>query len=125
MVNVNKKHSLKIIVGFYKKYIFLYICFLVILLIKAIISFFSTMLIAKIITNIMSLNFEIVIKLATTNLIILSVYHFLSYINIYFYKNLENRVRYDIQQKVIESVLNMKMQYYDNTGSGVILTRLI
>lgn len=83
------------------------------------------MLIAKIITNIMSLNFEIVIKLATTNLIILSVYHFLSYINIYFYKNLENRVRYDIQQKVIESVLNMKMQYYDNTGSGVILTRLI
>ena len=124
MVNVNNKHSLKIILGFYKKYIFLYICFLVILLIKAIISFFSAMLIAKIITNIMNLNFEIVIKLATTNLIILSIYHFLSYINTYFYKNLENRVRYDIQQKVIESALNMKMQYYDNTGSGVILTRL-
>ena len=124
MVNVNKKHSLKIILNFYKKYIFLYICFLVILLIKAIISFFSAMFIAKIITNIMSFNFKIVLKLAITNLVILAIYHIMSYINTYFYKNLENKVRYDIQQKVIESALNMKMQYYDNTGSGVILTRL-
>lgn len=124
MAKIKRKHSLKIILKFYKKYIFLYICFLIILLIKAVISFFSAMLIAKIITNVMDLKFDIVLKLAIQNLLILIIYHILSYMNTYFYKNLENKVRYDIQQTIIESSLNIKMQFYDNTGSGVILTRL-
>ena len=124
MAKVKSKHSLKTILCFYKKYAFLYICFLIILIIKAVISFLSAMLIAKIITNIMDLKFDIVINMAIQNLFILIVYHILSYINTYFYKNLENKVRYDIQQKIIQSSLNIKMQYYDNTGSGIILTRL-
>lgn len=124
MAKIKKKHSLKIILKFYKKHIYLYIGFLLILVVKAVISFFSAMLIANIITNLMDSNFSEVFKLAIINLIILTIYHLLSFLNTYFYKNLENKVRYDIQQKIIESALNMKMNYYDNTGSGVILTRL-
>ncbi len=124
MAKLNKKHNLKKILKFYKKHIYLYIGFLLILIIKAVISFFSAMLIANIITNVMGSNFDEVFRLAVINLIILSIYHLLSFANTYFYKNLENKVRYDIQQKIIESSLNMKMKYYDNTGSGVILTRL-
>lgn len=124
MAKLKQKSSLKIILKFYKKYIYLYIGFLCILIIKASISFFSAMLTANMITNIMSINFHEVFRLAVINLIILSIYHFLSFVNTYFYKNLENKVRYDIQQKIIESALNMKMNYYDNTGSGIILTRL-
>lgn len=124
MAKIKKKHSLKIILKFYKKHIYLYIGFLLILVVKAVISFFSAMLIANIITNLMDSNFNKVFKLASINLIILTIYHLLSFLNTYFYKNLENKVRYDIQQKIIKSALNIKMNYYDNTGSGVILTRL-
>lgn len=124
MAKLKKKHNLKIILKFYKKHIYLYIGFLLLLIINAVISFFSTMLIASIITNIMDLNFNEVFKLSVINVIILFIYHLLSFVNTYFYKNLENKVRYDIQQKIIESSLNIKMNYYDNTGSGVILTRL-
>ena len=102
MAKLNKKHNLKKILKFYKKHIYLYIGFLLILIIKAVISFFSAMLIANIITNVMDLNFDEVCRLAVINLIILSIYHLLSFSNTYFYKNLENKVRYDIQQKTWE-----------------------
>lgn len=124
MAKVKKNHSLKIILGFYKKHVHLYMGFSLILIVKAVISFFSAMLIANIITNLMDSNFNEVLRLATINLIILTMNHLLSFLKVYFYKNLENKVRYDIQQKVIQSALNMKMIYYDKTGSGVILTRL-
>lgn len=124
MAKIKKKHSLRKLLKFYKKYSYLYITFLLILIIKAVISFFHAMLLAKIITNLMESNFNQVYEFATINLILLVIYNILSYINTYFYKNLENKVRYDIQQKVIESALNIKMSYYDNIGSGVVLTRL-
>lgn len=124
MVSLSSKRNLKKILSFYKKYFVLYFGFFTILIIKAIISFFSAMLVAKTITNVMDLKFNNVYRLALINLIILSIYHILSYVNTYFYKNLENKVRYDIQQRVIETSLNMKMSYYDKIGSGKILTRL-
>ncbi len=124
MAKLKRNHSLKKILKFYKNHIYLYIGFLFVLMIKAVISFFSAILTANIITNIMNSNFVEVFRLATINLIILSIYHLLSFANTYFYKNLENKVRYDIQQKIIESSLNIKMNYYDNNRSGVILTRL-
>lgn len=124
MVKLKRKSSLKRLLKFYEKYIYLYVGFVIILIIKAIISFLSAMFIAKIITNLMNSNFDIVFKYANLNIIILIIYNLLSYINTYFYKNLENKVRYDIQQKVIETALKIKMSYYDNVGSGVVLTRL-
>lgn len=72
----------------------------------------------------MEANYEKAFQYAVINLLVLLFYSILSIINTYFYKNLENRVRFDLQQKIIESALNIKMQYYDNLSSGVIVTRL-
>lgn len=72
----------------------------------------------------MEANYEKAFQYAVINLLVLLFYSTLSIINTYFYKNLENRVRFDLQQKIIESALNIKMQYYDNLSSGVIVTRL-
>lgn len=124
MAKVKKNSALRQILKFYKKHVWLYIAFLGILILKAAISFFSAMLVANMITEIMVANFEEVWKLAIINLSILLVYHLLSWGNTYFYKNLENRVRYDLQQRVIDSALNIKMSYFDNFGSGTIVTRL-
>lgn len=124
MAKVKKFVALKELLKFYKKHIGFYLGFVFILLLKAAISFYSAMLIADIIANMMISDFEAVWKAAAINLAIMLVYHLLSYLNTYFYKNLENRVRYDLQQKIIESALNIKMSYYDNLGSGVIVTRL-
>lgn len=124
MAKVKKFSALKEILKFYKKHVGFYIGFVIILLIKAAISFYSAMLVADIIANMMSQDFRAVWISAGINLGILTASHLLSYLNTYFYKNLENRVRYDLQQKIIESSLNIKMSYYDNLGSGVIVTRL-
>lgn len=124
MAKIENKRALKKILKFYKAHIGLYLGFLFILLIKACISFFSAMFTAKIISNMMDSNFEMTLKYTTMNLIVLVIYHILSYLNTYFYKNLENNVRFDLQQKVIDSALNIKMSYYDNMSSGVIVTRL-
>lgn len=119
------KHSaLKQLLKFYKAHIKLYFGFFIILVIKAVISFFSALFISKIISYMMEANYEKAFQYAVINLLVLLFYSILSIINTYFYKNLENRVRFDLQQKIIESALNIKMQYYDNLSSGVIVTRL-
>ncbi len=116
--------ALKQLLKFYKAHIKLYIGFLTILVIKAIISFLSALFVSKIISYMMEANYEKAFWYAVINLVILLFYSILSIINTYFYKNLENRVRFSLQQKIIESALNIKMQYYDNLSSGVIVTRL-
>lgn len=124
MAKIKQYTALKQILKFYKKHLGFYIGFVVILLIKAVISFFSAMLVADIIANMMSQDFHKVCISAGINLTILIASHLLSYLNTYFYKNLENNVRYDLQQSIIASSLNIKMSFYDNLGSGVIVTRL-
>ncbi len=124
MAKVKRYWALKQILKFYQKHIWLYVGFVSILLVKAAISFYSAMLIAQLIAKMMVADFGAVWKVAAINLGIMLVYQALSYLNTYFYKNLENRVRFDLQQKIIESALNIKMSYYDNFGSGVIVTRL-
>lgn len=124
MAKVKRFPALRQILKFYKKHIGLYVAFVIILFIKAVISFFSAMLVANIISEMMAANYAQVRKLAGINLAILLVSQVLSYVNTYFYKNLENKVRFDLQQKIIESALNIKMSYFDNMGSGTIVTRL-
>ncbi len=124
MAKVKKYSALRQILKFYKKHIGFYIGFVVILLIKSAISFYGAMLVAEIIAKMMVADYSAVWRVIAINLGIMLVYHALSYLNTYFYKNLENRVRYDLQQTIIESALNIKMSYYDNLGSGVIVTRL-
>lgn len=124
MAKIKKYAALKQILKFYKKHLGFYVGFVVVLLVKAAISFFSAMLVADMIANMMSRNFHAVWISAIINVSILTASHMLSYLNTYFYKNLENNVRYDLQQSIISSSLNIKMSFYDNLGSGVIVTRL-
>lgn len=124
MVSLNKKSSLKKILKFYKAHILLYIAFTSLLIIKAILSFFSAFFIAKIISAMMNGNFDEAIRFALLDLVVSSFSCLLSCLNTYFYKSLENKVRFDIQQNVIQTALNIKMSYYDQTSSGIIVTRL-
>lgn len=120
-----KRVSTKIILEFYKKYLFLYILFITILLLKASISFYSAILTARLITSIINVEIDKVIQASLINFSILSFSCFLSYINTFLYKNIENKVRFDIEQKVVNSILNMKFAYYENIASGEIMTRII
>ena len=124
MAKIKKEKYLKHILKFYKKHIILYVCFLVILLIKAVASFFSAMLVAKMITFVMESNYTLALNYALYNLLILLGSSIFSWLNTYFYKNLENRVKFDIQQQVVSSALNTQMSFYDSVGTGVIITRL-
>lgn len=121
---MKKKFSLRKMLVFYKKHIFLYIGFLVILVIKACLSFLSAFYVAKVITYMMDSSYDLAFHYALLDLTIMTIYCLLSFANTYFYKNLENRVRFDIQQQLINSALNIKMSYYDKMSSGVIVTRL-
>ena len=120
-----KQTSIKIILKFYKKYLFLYILFLIILLLKAVISFYSAILTARIITSIMSFETDEAIQASLINFIILTLSCLLSYVNTFLYKNIENKVRYDIEQNVLDNILNMKFAYYENIATGEIMTRVI
>ncbi len=124
MVKIKKNRALREILRFYKKHIKYYAAFIIILIIKAAISFLNTMLVAKMITSMMEYNFSQAIDYAFINLILLFIYNILSYINTYCYKNLENKVRFDLQKQIITSALNIKMSYYDNLGTGKVITRL-
>lgn len=110
--------------SFYKKHVKYYIGYVVILLIKAVIAFLNAMFVAKIIAAMMGSEFNQAFMWATIIVSMLTFSHFLSWINTFLYKALENNVKFDLQQQVVRSALNIKMNYYDNAGSGVIVTRL-
>lgn len=115
---------LREIMSFYKKHIKYYIGYVIILLIKAVIAFLNAMFVAKIISAMMESNFHQAFIWATVIVGMLTFGHILSWCNTFLYKALENNVKFDLQQAVVNSALNIKMIYYDAAGSGVIMTRL-
>lgn len=127
MKNANKKHNyfyFRQVLKFYKKHIKFYIGFCAILVFRVAISFFSAMFTANIITSLMEGDFRWAFNWA---LILLGAQIFdqlIAWLNTYFYKNLQNNVKFDLQQAIVASALNMKMSVYDTIGSGVIVTRL-
>lgn len=126
MVKLKKKKEKNLgrILGFYKKHLKYYVGYCIVLVLKAIKSFLSAMFLANIISFLMAGNFY---EGFMNGVYILALHIFseiLSLINVYLFKNLESNVRFDIQQKVIQSALNIKMDVYDEIGSGVIVNRL-
>ncbi len=112
------------VLKFYKKHIKFYIGFCAILILRVVISFFSAMFTANIITCLMESDFQWAFYWA---LILLAGQVFdqlIAWVNTFFYKNLQNNVKFDLQQAIVSSALNMKMTVYDTIGSGVIVTRL-
>lgn len=124
MVKLKRKKNLGKILGFYKKHLKYYIGYCIILVLKGIKSFFSAMFLANIISCLMIGNLQEGFMNAVYILALHIFSEILSLINVYLFKNLESKVRYDIQQKVIQSALNIRMDVYDEIGSGVIVNRL-
>ena len=120
-----RRNGLKILFRYYKRHwIFLAVYFLI-LLMRAVMAFFDAMFIARTISCIMDtgdytsaiINAGISLALTVTSVL-------LGNVNTYFFKQLENRSKIDIQQQVLKSALEIQMSEYDTMGSGMIVTRL-
>lgn len=122
---LNKKYGMKTLFKYYKNHLGFFIGYICILIFQAVINFFEAMVVAKCISCIMgnsdyngALTYAIIlVSLSVTNSL-------LSIFNTYFYKQLENRTKIDIQQNVLKSSLDIEMKNYDDMGSGLIVTRL-
>ena len=121
----NKHEGLKTLFKFYKRHIWYFIGYAIILVIMAVINFFEAMYVAKVISNIMDVgDYDEALRCAFLCLAMGFTCSLLSMLNTYFYKQLENKTKIDIQQMVLKQSLEIQMKTYDKMGSGVIVTRL-
>ena len=118
-------YGFKALFGYYKKHLGLLIGYISIHVVKAVLNFFEAMFAANMIACIMdNFNYDKALYYAGMVLAICIVNAVLSFVNVYFYKNLENKTKIDIQQMVLKSSLDIQMKSYDKMGSGIIVTRL-
>jgi ATP-binding cassette subfamily B protein len=121
----NKHEGLRTLFKFYKRHWGYFVGYALILIIMAVINFFEAMYVAKVISNIMDAgDYDAALKCAIFCLAMGLVCSLLSILNTYFYKQLENKTKIDIQQMVLRQSLEIQMKTYDKMGSGVIVTRL-
>lgn len=116
--------GIKYLIKYYKKHLFFLVCYSIILIVQAVASFFDAMFIAKTVTYMMDATYSKAITCAGVTLGLSLFICLLSVSSTYFFKNLENRVKIDIQQGVIKHSLDIQMKDYDEMGSGIIVTRL-
>jgi len=110
---------------YYKRHLGFFIGYIVILTIQATINFFEAMTVANCIACIMdSGNYRGALVQAGIYLGLTVLNATLSICNTFFFKQLENRTKIDIQQNVLKSSLDIQMKTYDTMGSGIIVTRL-
>lgn len=124
-VKKERHEGLKMLFKFYKRHWGYFLGYAIILVVMAVINFFEAMYVAKVISNIMDVgNYDEALKCAFACLAMGCTCALLSIINTYFYKQLENKTKIDIQQMVLRQSLEIQMKAYDKMGSGVIVTRL-
>jgi len=118
-------YGFKTLFQYYKKHLGFFIGYVIILVIIAVNNFFQAMFVANTITYIMDTpNYDLALMYAGGFLALTIINSLLSCLNTYFYKQLENRTKIDIQQMVLKNSLDIQMKVYDNMGSGLIVTRL-
>ena len=118
-------YGFKELFKYYKRHIGFFIGYIIVLVVSAILNFFEAMCAANMIAAIMdSFNYGLALKYALSVMVICIVNAILHFINTFFYKQLENRTKVDIQQMVLKSSLDIQMKSYDKMGSGIIVTRL-
>jgi len=123
--NKTNTYGFRALFGYYKKHIGFFIGYIVILCIKATLNFVEAMFVAKMISAIMEgAEYKLAIRYALYALIITTTNGLLNFINTFFYKQLENRTKVDIQQMILKNSLDIEMKDYDKMGSGIIVTRL-
>ncbi len=118
-------YGFKALFEYYKKHMGFFVGYIVILVIKAVLNFIEAMCAANMISCIMdNFNYDKALYYALIVMIVCIVNAILSFLNTFFYKQLENRTKIDIQQMILKSSLDIQMKSYDKMGSGIIVTRL-
>lgn len=110
---------------YFKKYKFLCLMFWLTLILSAVISFFSPMILGDVISNMtITQDFPLAWKFALGffGLEMLSI--ILSLIRVPFFKKLENYVKRDVKLDVIRNSFNINIGEYENLGNGLFVTRL-
>lgn len=110
---------------YFKKYKFLCLMFWLTLILSAVISFFSPMILGDVISNMtITQDFSLAWKFALGffGLEMLSI--ILSLIRVPFFKKLENYVKRDVKLDVIRNSFNINIGEYENLGNGLFVTRL-
>ena len=110
---------------YYKRHIWFFVGYVALLVVTAISNFFQAMFVANTISCIMdTAEYDMALMYAGLFLALTIFNSLISILNTYFYKQLENRTKIDIQQMVLKTSLDIQMKVYDNMGSGLIVTRL-
>ncbi len=110
---------------YFKRYKFLCLMFWLTLILSAVISFFSPMILGDVISNMtITQDFPLAWKFALGffGLEMLSI--ILSLIRVPFFKKLENYVKRDVKLDVIRNSFNINIGEYENLGNGLFVTRL-
>ncbi len=116
---------MKILFKYYKRHWIFLALYVLMLTIQAVLAFFNAMFIARMISAIMDHpNYGMALLYAGLSLAMLAGAVLSEILNTYFFKQLENRTKIDIQQHVLRSALEIQMSEYDKMGSGIIVTRL-
>lgn len=124
-MKTKKISGLKSLIQFYKKHWGFFLGYVILLIVKSVLGFLSAMYIANMISCIMDEgNYNKALIYAGICFGIAFVNCLCSILNTYFFKQLENRTKIDIQQMVLKRSLDIQMKNYDSMGSGIIVTRL-
>lgn len=131
MVDLEEKSKLK---GFknlgkyfryFKYYKFFCFMFWFLLLVSAVISFFSPLALGHIISNMtVTADFSLAWKFALIYALLETLNIVVGLIRVPFFKKLENNVKKRVKLDVIKNSFNINISEYENLGNGVFITRL-
>ena len=131
MENLEEKSKLK---GFknlgkyfryFKYYKFFCFMFWFLLVVSAVISFFSPLALGHIISNMtVTANFSLAWKFAIIYALLETSNIIVGLIRVPFFKKLENNVKKRVKLDIIRDSFNINISEYENLGTGVFITRL-
>ena len=131
MENLEEKSKLK---GFknlgkyfryFKYYKFFCFMFWFLLVVSAIISFFSPLALGHIISNMtVTANFSLAWRFAIIYALLETSNIIVGLIRVPFFKKLENNVKKRVKLDIIRDSFNINISEYENLGTGVFITRL-
>ncbi len=116
--------GLKKLIPYYTKYKKLCSGFMIAFIISVSVGFLLPIYDAKMLASLASGDFKSTIIFALVSLGIFLVYTFLNWIHNKTYMYLDNKVCYDMRQKIMRSIDSTQMSTLDNVGSSVLIERL-
>ena len=111
--------------AYFKYYKFFCFMFWFLLVVSAVISFFSPLALGHIISNMtITADFNLAWKFALVYALLETSNIIVGLIRVPFFKNLENNVKKKVKLDIIHNSFNINIGEYENLGNGVFITRL-